>query len=341
MRSTDKQTNFRSETFHSPALYKNELTAIEAIDGAGDQSSGGSRIKAIIMPRLHWLLRHTPAIIALVPVHLIVLLLRALYWLPRNPWRQSCESICQIADRAGHSHRPAQVYQQMLTNLLSVARNFAVLYDRGDEQALEQIQLSVEDDALIKQLVEEYGGVLLTIPHNFDSVYSMIQLNSRVPLLLVARNPATIERTRVAIDFYERMKVKIMLVRGGNPFELSRNLFSVLKSGHVVTVTVDSLDRSKERVEVDMFGGRVGFNSWAAKIAARRSIPMLPAYLKSGNKRTTFSLGEPLVSKDIDELMQHYTRFFEQSIVEDPASWAFLADKNWIKMLRKINAGID
>ena len=168
----------------------------------------------------------------------------------------------------------------------------------------------------------------------------MIKLDSRVPLLLVAKNPETIERTRAAIDFYERMKVKIMLVRGGNPFELSRSLFSVLKGGYTVTATVDVLDRSKERVEVDMFGGRVGLDSWAAKIAARRRIPILPAYMKSGNKRTTFTFGEPLVSDDVGELMQHYAKFFEQSIIEDPGSWAFLADKNWIKMLRKISADI-
>jgi len=341
MHSTDKQTNFRSETFHSPALFSNELTVREEIGGLKNQSSGNSRIKSIIMPKLHWLLGHTPAIIAIAPVQLIILLLRALYWLPRNPWRQSSEYICRIARRAGHSHQPGQVYQQLLTNLLSVAKNFAVLYDRGHEEALEQIHLSVEDEALINQLLEEFGGVMLTIPHNFDSVFSMIKLNTRVPLLLVARNPATIERTRVAIDFYERMRVKILLVRGGNPFELSRSLFSVLKGGYTVTATVDSLDRSKERVEVDMFGGRVGFNSWAAKIAARRRIPVLPAYLKSGNKKTTFTLGEPLVSEDVGEIMQHYASFFEQNILEDPASWAFLGDKNWVKLLRKLSADTD
>ena len=72
-----------------------------------------------------------------------------------------------------------------------------------------------------------------------------------------------------------------------------------------------------------------------------RGIPVLPAYLKSGNKRTTYALGEPLISKDVGEVMQHYARFFEQKILEDPASWAFLGDKNWIKMLRKLSADID
>ncbi len=337
----DKNTNIRSETFRSPALFADELTATEDTGSLKKQGLGTARIKSFIMPKLRWLLQHTPSFVAVAPVQVIVLLLRPLYWLPGNPWRHSCNYISKIAARAGHSQRPGQVYQQMLSNLLGVAKNFAVLYSRGPEQAAEQIYLGAEDEALIKKLVEEHGGLLLVIPHNFDSVFSMLKLNEKVPLLLVAKNPATIERTRAAIDFYERMKVKIMLVRGGNPFELSRNLFSVLKSGYTVTATVDVLERSRERVDVDMFGGQVGFDSWAAKIAARRRIPTLPAYMKSGNKSTTFTFGEPLVSDDVGQIMQHYATFFEQSIIEDPASWAFLADKNWIKKLGKLSAAID
>jgi len=341
MSSAHKDKNFRSETFHSPALFSSEYTAREEIGRQINQSIGGARIKSIIMPRLHWLLRHTPAFIAIAPLQLVVLLLRALYWVPRNPWRQSCEYICKIARRAGHSHQPGQVYQQLLTNMLAAVKNFAGLYGRGYEHALEKIHIRSEDEALINQLVETHGGVLLMVPHNFDAVFSMINLNTRTPLLLVVRNPATIERTRIAIDFYERMKVKVIMVRGGNPFELSRSLFSVLKNGHAVAATVDSLDRSKDRVEVNMFGGRVGFSPWAAKIAARKNIPVLPSYIKSGSNGTTFTFGKPLASGDIGEIIQHYAHFFEQSIVEDPASWAFLGDKNWFRVLRKISTDID
>ncbi len=336
MRSTDSNPNFRSETFHSSALISGEYTAKEETDRQGSRSFSGTRIKSIIMPRLHWLLRHTPTVIVMAPVQLIILLLRALYWFPRNPWRQSCEYICQIASRAGHSHRSVQVYQQLLTNLLCAVKNFSCLYGRGYESALEQIHLSADDSALINQLAEDYGGVLLMVPHNFDAAFSMLKLNTSVPLLLVVRNPATIERTRIAIDIYERMRVKVIMVRGGNPFELSRTLFSVLKSGKAVAATVDSLDHSRECIEVDMFGGRVGFSPWAAKIAARKNIPVLPTYIRSRGNGTSITFGEPLVSGDINEVVQHYVQFFEQSIVEDPASWAFLADKNWFRMLRKI-----
>jgi lauroyl/myristoyl acyltransferase len=341
MRSKDNSKNYRTETIRSTALYANEFTAREEIVGRDKRSFGGARIKSIIMPKLHWLLLHTPVVIAMAPVRLTILLLRALYWWPQNPWRLSCEYICSIARPKGHTHLPRQVYQQLLTNLLGAAENFACLYGRGLDHALGQVQISSDDGAGMNQLVEEHGGVLLVVPHNFGTAFSTLKMNVTFPLLLIVRNPATIERTRVAIDFYERMQVKIIMVRGGNPFELSRTLFSVLKAGKTVAATVDSLDRSKNCVEVDMFATRIGFSPWAAKIAARMNIPIVPSYFRSRGSQISIAFGPHLVSQDVSELMQHYTRFFEQNIIEDPASWAFLADKNWHKTLRQINARLD
>ncbi len=341
MGHSDKKTIYRSETIRSPALYGEEFTAREEIDQQDNRSFGGTRIKSIIMPKLHWLLLHTPVVIAMLPVRLTILLLRVLYWWPQNPCRLSCEYICNIARRKGHSHQPRQVYQQLLSNLLGVVENYSCLYSRGLDHALGQVQICGDDGARMNRLVEEHGGVLLMVPHNFGTAYSTIKMNVTFPLLLIIRNPATIERTRVAIDFYERMQVKLVMVRGGNSFELSRTLFSVLKKGKVVAATVDGLDRSKNSVEVDMFDTRIGFSPWAAKIAARMGIPIVPSYFRSRGSQISIALGAPLVSKDINELVQHYTRFFEQNIIEDPASWAFLADKSWHKTLRKINSRLD
>jgi len=341
MGSRDNKQKYRTETIRSPALYANEFTAREEIVGRAKRSFGGARIKSIIMPKLHWLLQHTPVFIAMAPVRLTILLLRALYWWPQNPWRLSCEYICSIARARGHRHLPAQVYQQLLTNLLGAAENLACLYGQGLDHAMERVQISSADAAEMNRLVADHGGVLLMVPHNFGTAFSTLKMNVTFPLLLVVRNPATIERTRVSLDFYERMQVKIIMVRGGNPFELSRTLFAVLKDGKTVAATVDSLDRSTNRVEVDMFDTPTGFNPWAAKIAARMKIPIVPAYFRSRGSHISITFGPHLVSQDVDELVQHYIRFFEQNIIEDPASWAFLADKNWHRILRQINAGLD
>jgi lauroyl/myristoyl acyltransferase len=332
----DNDENIRSETFYSQALLTGEFTAQEETGRRERAVFDGTRVKVIVLPKLLWLLRHAPAAIVMLPVQLAVLPLRALYWLPRNPLRQSCESICRIAGRTGYSYRPGQVYQRFLSNFAGAIKNFARLYSDGYESALGRIHLSAEDSALINRLAEEHGGILLMAPHNFDGVFSMVRFQADTPLLMVVRNPASIERTRIALDVYERMRVKIMMVRGGNPFEVSRCLFSILKTGQAVAAPVDVIDRSGERVEVDMFGGRIGFSPWAAKIAARRNIPVLPIYVKHGDDGVLVTRGEPLISGDVAEIIQHYANFFERNILQDPASWAFLSHKDWIKALRRI-----
>ena len=337
MGSTDSDSDFRSETFSSPALFSGEYLVKEEITKSHDSSFGGRRAKALLVPKLLWLFQHTPPVITMLPVRFIILLLRALYVLPQNPWRQSCEYICKIAERAGHSHRPSRVYQQLLSNMAGAVYNYSCLYGHGYEAALARVTLADEDGERLNRLAEEHGGVMVMVAHNFDTVFSMLKLDTAVPLLPIVRNPATIERTRAALDCYERMKVTVIMVRGGNPIELSRTLFSVLKKGNIVVAPVDLPDRSKARVEIEMFGKPVGLPNWAAKIAARRQVPVVPAYISSSAEGSSFAFGEHIISEDVEEVMRHYTRYFEQGILRDPASWAFLADKSWIKILRRIS----
>jgi lauroyl/myristoyl acyltransferase len=341
MGSESKTTSYRSEVIRSPTIYTQEFIAQEEVGGRNHRSFGGTRIKSIIVPKVHWLLLHTPIVIAIAPVRLAVLLLRALYWWPQNPLRLSCEHICNIARRAGHQHQGRQVYQQLLTNLLGAVENYFDLYDRGLDFALDRVQLSTSDDEKIRELVRDHGGVLLMVPHNFGTSFSILEMNRTLPLLVVVRNSPTIERTKITVDYFTRMQVSIVLVRGGNPFQLSRTLFSVLKAGKIVTATVDKLDNSKNRVEVDMFGSQVGLSPWAARIAARMNVPVVPTYCRSRGRQMSIVLGSPLISENTTELIQHYARFFEQNIIEDPASWAFLGDKHWAKALRKANSRID
>lgn len=341
MHTDNKDKNYRSEIISSPSLLLKEFTAREEIGSREKKPRGGTRVKAIIMPKLRWLLLHTPVFIAIAPVRLTILLLRGLYWWPQNPWRLSCEYICKIAHKAGHTHQANQVYQQLLTNLMGAVENYAHLYGSGLDSVLDQVQLNSADAVRMNQLVEDYGGVLLMVPHNFGTTVSVPKMNGKIPLIVVVRNPASIERTKVAIDYYERLQITIIMVRGGNPFELSRTLFSVLKTGKAVVATVDSLDRSANRIDVNMFDTQIGFDPWAAKIGARLKIPLVPSYFKSQGRQISVVLGTPLVSGDTSELMQHYISFFEQNIVEDPASWAFLADKNWIEALGKVSSRLD
>lgn len=338
---SNTNTSFRSEVIRSPTIYGEEFTAQEDVGKRHKRQFGGTRLKSIIVPKLHWLLVHTPSVIAKAPVRLGILMLKGLYWWPRNPLRLSCEHICNIARSAGHEHQARQVYRQLLTNFFGAVENYFDLYDRGPDFALDRVQLSSADSVKVNQLIKEHGGVLIMVPHNLGTSFSILEMNRTLPLLLIARNSPTIERTKISIDFCARMQIKILLVRGASPVQLTRTLFSVLKSDKAVIATVDKLDRSKNRIEVDMFGSQVGFSPWSTKIAARMNVPIIPSYCRSRGRQLSIVLGSHLVSKDTRELTQHYASFFEQNIMEDPASWAFLGDKHWRNALRKASTRLE
>lgn len=332
--------NTRSELIRSPSLYLKEFEAKEDVGSRGNSLFSGTRIKSVVMPMLYWLLQHTPIIVAKAPVLLLVVVMRILYWWPGNPLRLSCENICLIARQAGRSHQSKVIYRQFLNNALGAVENYFHLYKHGLDSVQDRVFLSKADNEKMNSLVEEYGGVLIAVPHNFGSAFSGFKMDQAFPMVMVTRNSSTIDRTKAAIDFFERMGVTIVMVRGGNSFELTRTLFSILKSGKAIGATVDSIDRSEARVEVDMFGSRIGFNPWAAKIAARLGVPLVPSYFISQGKQITADFGSGLVSKNIEELIQHYVRYFESGIIENPASWAFLGDKRWAKVLREASQKI-
>jgi lauroyl/myristoyl acyltransferase len=323
----------RSETIRSPALLLKEITVTEVEGSRGHRPLSGTRLKILLFPFLHWALQHAPVAVALVPVRLLVWTMRLLYGWPGNPLRLSCETICRVAARSAHRHEPRQIYRQFLANALAVMENYFHLHRHGIDQVAERITLAPQHSALIRELAEAHGGVILAVPHNIASAFSSLKLNQAFPLLVVARNSPTIARTRIALDFFERMQVPILMVRGGNPFELSRILFSVLKTGKVIAATLDNLDNTDKRVVVNMFGQRVGLAGWAAKIAARMDVPLLPCYFQSRGKQNTVLIGEPIISTDAEAVLQHYASFFEQQILRDPASWAYLADKRWRRLL--------
>ena len=139
---------------------------------------------------------------------------------------------------------------------------------------------------------------------------------------------------------FERMQVSILLVRGGNPFELTRTLMSVLKSGKMLAATLDNMDHSENGIQAQIFGQQIGFPSWAAKIAARLKLPVVPSYFHSSGRQITCVFGEPLISESPDELVQYYVSFFERKMLEDPASWAYLGDKRWRRVLREVSEAV-
>ena len=331
---TNKSQTIRSEVLRSPSLYFKEFEATEKINKKKHRLLSGTRIKAVLVPLMYWVIKHAPKWCAMLPIHLLIVTLRLMYIFSNNPYRKSCEDICQLARDAGFTHQPKQIYGQILNNLLGTAENYYHLYRHGIDSVIDTIELNSQHSERMNRLSKEYGGVILMAPHNFASVFSALKMNRAFPLLIVSRNSSTIDRTKTALDFFERMQVSVLMVRGGNSFELSRALFAELKKGTVIAATVDSIEGHSDTT-VHMFGQEVGFSSWASKIGVKKNVPIIPSYFRSIGRQVVPVFGEEIVTDDIESAMQHYAEFFERQILEDPASWAFLGDKRWRKVLHE------
>ena len=269
------------------------------------------------------------------PFWLLVGLGRLLHYVPGNPLRQSCLDVCAIAARSGVEHDAGEIYRRYLANALAAGRSYRRLLREGAESAADFVDFAESHKNAALQQVAEHGGALVLCPHNFGAVFSAVKLRQEMPIVVVFRNSATIRRTKLALEVIERMKLRILMVRGGNPFELSRAMFAALKDHRVVAATVDNVHPGEGGVEVTIFGRQVGFANWAAKIASKKSVPVFPSYYHSNGERVRVEFGEPLITDDVSQAVQHYVRFFEKKILEDPASWAYLADRKWRRVLRE------
>lgn len=325
----------QSEIIRSTALFLGQVEVTEDAGSRGNRAFSGTRIKAVAAPFLFKLLKTVPIALALLPARFIIFAARLLYVLGNNPFRHSCSYICRIAGHAGYNHKPFRIYQQSLSNAYGTLQNYFRLYRHGAEAVIDYVKLLDKDAVMINETLNQFGGLIIAVPHNFGAVFSSMKMHKAFPLLIVSRNSSTIERTKMAVEYFERMGINVLLVRGGNPFELSRTLFKVLKTGKAVAATVDSLDHSDGALTVKMFGEDIGFSPWAAKIAVKMGVPIVPSFFHSKGRIVEAAYGNPFLTDNVQDAVQHYATFFERQILKDPASWAYLGDKRWRKVLRK------
>jgi hypothetical protein len=336
----DDRPDIIDATLRSPSLYRGEFRAIEDRSDRPVKRFGGQRIKELLQPLLYWFLRNTPAAIALLPFYLLIGIARAFYWYKRNPLRRSCEDICRIARSAGFRHEPKEIYRRYLANVLATAGAYHKLIRSGAQCVLDKVDAKDVRRAMREDPLKGGGAFILFGVHNLAAIYGSIALAQSMPLLIVVRNSKTMQRTRLALDLLERVHARILMVRGGNPFEVARAMFSALDDNHVLAATVDNVDPGFG-IEARIFGVDVEFAPWAARIAAKRQVPVVPVYFHSLEDGARVVFGEPLVTGDPVLAIQHYVSFFEKSILEDPASWIYLVDRKWCRVLHTAAADLD
>lgn len=253
--------------------------------------------------------------------------------IPGNPVRRSCDDLAELARARGIERNGGQIYRDFIEQFEVVGPLLHNAYRHGPEPVLEVCDLAPEDRALVDKLRREHGGVLIPIPHNVGAAVSGVAFSHAFPSLLMGKNGDAAWRAAIAVEVFERMGIQPLLVRGKNPMTVSRRVFEALNRDQVVVATVDNLHRKSNRVDAEIFGGAVGFNPWAVRLAARAKVPVLPGYVGMESGRLKFVFGDPILGAGVQETVQHFTQFFEDRILLDPASWAFMAHKRWRMVL--------
>ena len=137
----------------------------------------------------------------------------------------------------------------------------------------------------------------------------------------------------MAVELFEKMNTRAILVRGGNATALARGMLKAIREGCLLVATIDNVTAGPRGMPCRIFGRQVGFPAWAVEMAARRAVPMVPAWFSSVDGRIECSFGEPMVAEDPRRLLEHYVDFLESHILADAPSWAYLADRKWRAVL--------
>ena len=318
---------------HSPALVLGSLEITQKPGPVG-RRLGGTWLKSHLSAFLYWCARHLPFSVTIGVGNSILSLVGWTYWLPGMPVRRGCHYMSTLSQRAGHSHTPAQIRKDYISNAKQMYRAYCLLYRDGWEGVIGDVELSEEQRRRFQDQIDNHGGVMMVVPHNFASAFSGLKFSKEFPILLTSKNSSSIDRTKVALKFFERMDVKVLMVRDASRVQTSRALFRALRSGNVVAATTDSIMGERLGTPARIFGQEVLFPAWAARIACRAGAPILPVYVRCRDGVVSAEVGEPIVTDDADQATQEYVSFYEKNILADPANWAFMIDKKWLRVLK-------
>jgi len=333
MSSKEQTMDAVTEVLQSPALVLGSLEVTQTSDRVG-RRFGGTWFKRHLSAFLYGCARHLPFSMTLGIGTSLLSLVGWSYWLPGTPIRRGCHYMAVLGQRAGHSHTSRQIRSEFISHAKQMYRAYCLLYRDGWKAVIDDVELPEGDRQKFQDQIDQYGGVMMLVSHNFGSVVSGLKFAREFPFLVTSKNSSSIERTKVALEFFERMDLKVLMVRDASRVQTSRALFRALRSGQVVAATTDSVTGERLGTPARIFGQEVLFPAWSARIACRVGAPLLPVYVRCHGGAISAVVGDPIVTKDAGKATQKYVSFFEENILADPANWAFMIDKKWLRVLK-------
>jgi lauroyl/myristoyl acyltransferase len=297
--------------------------------------------------RFHWnarkarLVRGAERIAGVLPGPAAALLLRAgqlaalaAYFLPGVPLRQACTNLSRLAAERGIRHAPFAIYRRLVAQMRDVAWLYHRLYRAGREAVLPHLHFRPEHERAIVSLLEQDGSVVIAVPHNVGSVLYAMRLASRFPCLVVGKQSKRPESDALMQRFFERLGAPLVLASRHDRVSFTRRLLEALGEGRAIIAPLDRIDHRHEGMKARIFGRQPRFPTWAVRVAAKRKSPILPAWLSVERGEVQLELGQPIREADPERALQELVGQFEDWILRDPGSWAFLADKRWQRALR-------
>lgn len=257
----------------------------------------------------------------------------AVYFLPGVPLRRACSDLSRLAAERGIRHAPFAIYRRLVAQMRDVAWLYHRLYRDGRDAVLPQLEFRPEHERAIASLLAQDGCVVIAVPHNVGSVLYAMRLAERFPCLVVGKQSKRPESDALMRRFFARLGAPLVLASRHERVAFTRRLLEAVAENRAIIAPLDRIDRRREGIPAEIFGRRPSFPPWAVRIAAKRKLPILPAWLTVERGEVHLELGAPIREVDPARALQDLMQRFEGWILRDPGSWAFLADKHWQRVL--------
>jgi hypothetical protein len=263
------------------------------------------------------------------------LLALAAYFLPGVPLRPTCRRLARLAAKRGISHAPFAIYRRLVAQMRDVAWLYHRLYRAGRGAVLPHLHLRPAQERAFASLFEQDGAFVVAVAHNVGSVVYALRLATQFPCLVVGKQSKWPESNALMQRFFERLGAPVALASRHERVAFTRRLLEAVQEGRAIIAPFDRIERNREGEKARIFGREVWFPTWALRVVVRRKLPILPVWLRVERGRVEVELAEPVREVDPARALQDVVARFEDWILRDPGSWAFLADKRWQRVLRR------
>ena len=261
--------------------------------------------------------------------------LNAAWFAPGVPMRSACRDVVLLAKARGFEHDPRAIHRRLVAQMRDVGALYHRLHRAGREAVLPHLHLRPEQQHRLASLFESDGSFVIAVAHNPGAVLYAIRFAESFPCVAVGKRSKRPGSNELLERFFARLEVPFVQSSRHERVAFTRRLLEAVDEGRALIVPIDRIDRRKENPTARIFGSDVPFPQWALRIATRRKLPILPAWITVECGDASVEFGELIREADPGRALQDAITRLEEWIVRDPGSWAFLADRRWRRVMRR------